>query len=68
MPGKARASHSCPYPGGQRRQLHTVPPAESARHIKVDMARWPLIGAVDAACGGLDALERAAAGRQPDGA
>ena len=43
-----------------------VPQVESARRIKVDMARWPLISAVDAACMKLPAFERAAPMKQPD--
>ena len=46
--------------------VYLVPQVESARRFKVDMARWPLISAVDAACMKLDAFERAAPMKQPD--
>jgi maleylpyruvate isomerase len=43
-----------------------VPQVESARRFKVDMARWPLISAVDAACMALEAFQKAAPAQQPD--
>ena len=46
--------------------LYLVPQVESARRFKVDMARWPLITAVDAACMALDAFQKAAPAVQPD--
>lgn len=46
--------------------LHLVPQVESARRFKVDLARWPRIAAVDAACAQLDAFARAAPALQPD--
>jgi len=46
--------------------VYLVPQVESARRFKVDMARWPLISAVDAACMKLDAFEQAAPMKQPD--
>jgi maleylpyruvate isomerase len=46
--------------------LYLVPQVESARRFKVDMARWPLISAVDAACMALDAFQKAAPAVQPD--
>ena len=46
--------------------VYLVPQVESARRFKVDLARWPLIGAVDAACAQLDAFRRAAPALQPD--
>ena len=46
--------------------VYLVPQVESARRFKVDMARWPLISAVDAACMKLPAFERAAPMKQPD--
>lgn len=46
--------------------VYLVPQVESARRFGVDLARWPLIAAVDAACAGLDAFLRAAPARQPD--
>jgi maleylpyruvate isomerase len=47
---------------------YLIPQIESARRFKVDLARWPLISAVDAACGQLDAFRLAAPGAQPDAA
>ncbi|MEI7785292.1 MAG: maleylacetoacetate isomerase [Betaproteobacteria bacterium] len=46
--------------------VYLVPQVESARRFKVDMSRWPLISAVDAACMKLDAFEQAAPMKQPD--
>lgn len=46
--------------------VYLVPQVESARRFKVDLARWPQIQAVDAACGQLDAFRKAAPGAQPD--
>jgi maleylpyruvate isomerase len=46
--------------------LYLVPQVESARRFKVDMAHWPLISAVDAACMALDAFQKAAPAVQPD--
>ena len=46
--------------------VYLVPQVESARRFHVDMARWPLISEIDAACGELDAFRRAAPGAQPD--
>ena len=48
--------------------VYLVPQVESARRFKVDMSRWPLISAVDAACMKLPAFERAAPMKQPDAA
>jgi maleylpyruvate isomerase len=48
--------------------VYLVPQVESARRFKMDLARWPLIQAVDAACGELDAFRRAAPAAQPDAA
>lgn len=45
---------------------YLVPQVESARRFKVDLARWPLISAVDAACAKIDAFRRAAPSEQPD--
>ncbi len=47
---------------------YLIPQVESARRFKVDMARWPLISAVDAACMKLDAFQKAAPLQQPDAA
>ena len=46
--------------------VYLVPQVESARRFKVDMARWPRLAAIDAACGQLDAFRRAAPTVQPD--
>ena len=46
--------------------VYLVPQVESARRFKLDMARWPLITAVDAACMALDAFQKAAPAVQPD--
>lgn len=46
--------------------VYLVPQVESARRFKVDLAPYPAIVAVDAACGKLDAFRRAAPAVQPD--
>lgn len=46
--------------------VYLVPQVESARRFKVDLTRWPLICAVDAACARLDAFRRASPSAQPD--
>jgi maleylpyruvate isomerase len=43
-----------------------IPQVESARRFKVDMARWPLISAIDAHCMTLSAFKDAAPLAQPD--
>jgi maleylpyruvate isomerase len=48
--------------------VYLIPQVESARRFKVDMTRWPLISAVDAACAQLDAFRLAAPALQPDAA
>lgn len=48
--------------------VYLIPQVESARRFKVDMARWPLISAIDAACHKLDAFRLAAPAAQPDAA
>ena len=45
---------------------YLVPQVESARRFQVELSRWPLISAVDAACGALDAFQRAAPALQVD--
>ena len=47
---------------------YLVPQVESARRFGVDMAAWPLICAIDAACARLPAFARAAPLAQPDAA
>lgn len=46
--------------------VYLVPQVESARRFGVDLSRWPLISAVDAACAALPAFADAAPARQPD--
>ena len=46
--------------------VYLIPQVESARRFKVDMARWPLISAIDEACGELEAFKKAAPMAQPD--
>jgi maleylpyruvate isomerase len=48
--------------------VYLVPQVESARRFKVDVARWPNIQKVDAACARLDAFQKAAPPAQPDAA
>ena len=48
--------------------VYLIPQVESARRFKVDLGRWPLISAVDAACAKLHAFRLAAPGLQPDAA
>lgn len=58
-----------PYAFGTQPTLadvYLVPQIESARRFQVDLARWPRLQAVDAACGQLDAFARAAPRAQPD--
>jgi len=46
--------------------VYLVPQVESARRFGVDLSRWPLISAVDAACAQLPAFADAAPMKQPD--
>ncbi len=48
--------------------VYLVPQVESARRFKVDIARWPHVQAVDAACARLEAFRKAVPGLQPDAA
>jgi maleylpyruvate isomerase len=48
--------------------VYLVPQIESSRRFKVDLSPYPLIRAVDDACGRLDAFRRAAPAVQPDAA
>ena len=45
---------------------YLIPQIESARRFKVDLGRWPLIMAVDAHCGALEAFRQAAPMAQAD--
>lgn len=46
--------------------VYLVPQVEGARRFKVDLARWPRLAAIDAACGQIEAFRRAAPAMQPD--
>jgi len=46
--------------------VYLIPQVESARRFGVDLARWPLISTVDAACSALPAFAQAAPLAQPD--
>ena len=46
--------------------VYLVPQVASAHRFKLDMTRWPLIAAVDAACAQLDAFRLSAPAQQPD--
>jgi maleylpyruvate isomerase len=48
--------------------VYLVPQVESARRFKVDLTRWPLISAIDQACGELEAFRKAAPAMKPDAA
>ncbi|RGE47130.1 maleylacetoacetate isomerase [Comamonas testosteroni] len=48
--------------------VYLIPQVESARRFGVDLGRWPLISAVDAACSALPAFAQAAPLAQPDAA
>lgn len=48
--------------------VYLVPQVESARRFGVDLSQWPLISAVDQACGALPDFARAAPLAQPDAA
>jgi len=45
---------------------YLIPQVESARRFKVDLSRWPLISAIDAACGDIEAFRLAAPALQKD--
>jgi len=46
--------------------VYLVPQIESARRFKVDLSRWPRLLEIEAACGRLQAFQRAAPAVQPD--
>ena len=46
--------------------VYLIPQVESARRFNVDMNQWPLISAIDKACGELEAFKKAAPMAQPD--
>jgi maleylpyruvate isomerase len=65
---EARGHHG-PFACGECPTLadvYLVPQIESARRFKVDMARWPRLMAIDAACRQLEPFARAAPALQPD--
>jgi maleylpyruvate isomerase len=45
---------------------YLIPQIESARRFKVELSKWPLIGAVEMACMEIDAFQKASPDRQPD--
>jgi maleylpyruvate isomerase len=45
---------------------YLVPQIESARRFKVDLAKWPRLQEIDAACAELEAFKAASPARQPD--
>lgn len=47
---------------------YLIPQIESARRFNVDLSKWPLIMAVEAACMKLEAFQKAAPSQQPDAA
>ena len=49
-----------------RRMVRLIPQIESARRFGVDPGEWPLISAVESACGKIDAFRLAAPALQPD--
>jgi len=60
-----------PYSWGDTPTLadcYLIPQVESARRFQVDLARWPLISAIDSACGEHQAFRLAAPAAQPDAA
>ncbi len=46
--------------------VYLIPQVESAHRFKVDLSRWPLISAIDNACGELEAFKKATPMAQPD--
>ena len=46
--------------------VYLIPQVESARRFNVDLARWPLISAVDQSCAALPAFAQATPMAQPD--
>lgn len=48
--------------------VYLIPQVESARRFKVDLSKWPLISAVEAACLRLEPFQKAAPSVQPDAA
>ena len=65
-----QARRTCgPFAAGGQPTLadvYLVPQIESARRFKADLARWPRLLEIDAACARLEAFQRAAPGVQPD--
>jgi maleylpyruvate isomerase len=46
--------------------VYLAPQVESARRFKIDVSRWPIIAAIDAACAEIEAFRLAAPALQPD--
>jgi maleylpyruvate isomerase len=46
--------------------VYLIPQVESARRFQIDMNRWPLVNAIDQACGELAAFKKAVPLAQPD--
>jgi len=66
-----RHAHGGAFSWGDQPTLadaYLIPQIESARRFNVDMARWPRLQAIDAACAQLDAFQKAAPAVQPDAA
>ena len=64
-PGRGRYSHGDAV---TLADVYLVPQVESARRFKVDLAPYPSIVAIDAACAELETFRRAAPAAQPDAA
>ena len=47
-------------------EVYLVPQVESARRFGIELARWPLILAIDTACAQIDAFRLASPALQPD--
>lgn len=48
--------------------VYLIPQVESARRFKIEIAQWPTLQSIDAACSALDAFRLAAPVVQPDAA
>jgi maleylpyruvate isomerase len=46
--------------------VYLIPQVESARRFKIDVGRWPIIAAIDSACGEIEAFRSAGPSWQPD--
>ena len=68
LSGDARRGAFCFGDAPTLADVYLIPQVESARRFKLDMAAWPRIEAVDAACAHLEAFRLAAPALQPDAA